>query len=275
MLAIRYPEISTTYDLRTALQNAILNLCINARDAMPGGGQLTVQVETREVEQSACLICGATFAGNHAVLSVRDTGDGIPDDIRGRIFEPFFTTKTEGKGTGLGLAAVLGCVAAHEGHLTLATAPGRGSTFSLYLPPCSTQISQTTPRSSTARTGRVLLLDDQDSVRTAIADGLRRLGWTVIAHENPVAAIAAWQQRDPPFDVALIDTVMPRMSGAKVFRALRASDPGAQIVLMSGHSGGEDIGALRAEGLAGFVDKPIKLRQLAEVLAALLQVDES
>ena len=252
------------------LQNAILNLCINARDAMPDGGQLEVRIETRAVEPSACLICATTFAGTHTVLSVRDTGCGIPETIRGRIFEPFFTTKSEGKGTGLGLAAVLGCVAAHDGHLTLESAPDRGTTFRIHLPPCATPIAPLPTAAVSTRSGRVLLLDDQDTVRTAVADGLRRLGWTVVAHEDPEAAIAAWQQSVPRFDVALVDMVMPRMNGAKVFRALRRGDPTARVLLMSGHSGGEDLAALHAEGLAGFVDKPVKLRHLAGLLSTLL-----
>ena len=260
------------------LENAILNLCINARDAMPEGGGLRLELAVGTAERAHCEACNQEFSGAHAVLTVADTGSGIPADIRGRIFEPFFTTKPEGQGTGLGLAAVLGCVVAHLGHLTLASAPGQGTAFAIHLPLAAApaHLPPATPGAARAavvagaRTGRLLLLDDQETVRTVIADGLRRLGWQVEVHAEAASALAAWAAAAPPFAIALVDLIMPGQSGAKVFRALRAGDPAARVVLMSGHTAGEDLDALRREGLAGFVEKPVRLRELAALLGGLL-----
>jgi CheY-like chemotaxis protein len=259
------------------LENAILNLCINARDAMPDGGQLEIRLEAQQVPSRWCQVAQAEFTGTYAVVAVADTGTGIAEEIRGRIFEPFFTTKSEGKGTGLGLAAVLGCVAAHQGHLTLDTALGSGSTFAIHLPLAAAVAAAPAPAAAPAgaRSGRLLLLDDQATLREVIADGLRRFGWEVVAFGDPDQAIAAWRDASPRFDVALVDMVMPAQSGAKVFRALRQLEAQAKVVLMSGHAGGENLEALRREGLAGFVDKPVKLRHLAEVLGGLLQGDRA
>jgi two-component system cell cycle sensor histidine kinase/response regulator CckA len=253
------------------LENAILNLCINARDAMPDGGSLRLDLALRTTAGMRCEASQQDFAGTYAVITIADSGSGIPESIRGRIFEPFFTTKAEGKGTGLGLAAVLGCVVTHHGHLTLETASGRGTTFAIHLPliPAAAP-AERVPASASTRAGRLLLLDDQESVRMVIADGLRRLGWEVEVFAEAQAAITAWADASPRFAIALIDLVMPGLSGAKVFHAIRGGDPEARVVLMSGHTAGEDIAALRAQGLAGFVDKPVKLRQLAALLGSLI-----
>ena len=257
------------------LENAILNLCINARDAMPDGGRLSLSLERRAVEQAFCQVSRRAFSGDFAVLTVADTGIGIPESIQGRIFEPFFTTKPEGKGTGLGLSAVLGCVVAHGGYLSLDSAAGRGTTVSLYLgssaaPAASTPVSVATTAMQ-HRTGRVLLLDDQATVREVLADGLRHLGWEVTTVADPDAAIAAWQQTQPRFAIGLIDLIMPKQSGAGVFRAIRRADPGVLIVLMSGHTAGENIDALRQDGLAAFIEKPVRIRQLSQLMGTLLE----
>jgi nitrogen-specific signal transduction histidine kinase/CheY-like chemotaxis protein len=254
------------------LENAILNLCINARDAMGEGGSLSIRVERREVIREFCHVMGADFSGEFAVISICDTGSGIPEDISGRIFEPFFTTKPDGKGTGLGLATVLGCVAGHEGHLTFDTVLGRGTTFTIFLAFATPAAPAVVPVArGTPRTGRLLLLEDQDAVRHSISDGLRLLGWEVVDFESPREALAAWGGATPRFALALVDLVMPDMSGSAVFRELRRLDPHAQVVLMSGHTAGENLDALRREGLAAFVEKPVKLRQLASLLGTLIK----
>ena len=254
------------------LENAILNLCINARDAMAEAGTLEIRLERRSVEGSYCQVTQGDFSGDFAVITIRDSGTGIPEEIRSRIFEPFFTTKPDGKGTGLGLAAVLGCVAAHGGHLTVETALGRGSAFAIHLEVTTAAAPAAPGNAATARrTGRMLLLDDQQAVRDVIADGLRRLGWEVAAFDNAQEALQAWDEAKPPFALALVDLIMPIMSGATVFRALRARDPRALVVMMSGHTAGENLDALRQEGLAGFVEKPVRLRQLAQLLGTLLE----
>jgi CheY-like chemotaxis protein len=254
------------------LENAILNLCINARDAMAEGGTLEIRLGRRRVEGAYCQVTQGEFSGDFAVITIRDSGTGIPEEIRSRIFEPFFTTKPDGKGTGLGLAAVLGCVAAHAGHLTVETALGQGTAFAIHLAVTATAAPEAKGDATVARrTGRMLLLDDQQAVREAVADGLRKLGWEVAAFDSAQAALTAWDEARPPFALALVDLIMPVMSGATVFRALRARDPRALVVMMSGHTAGENLDALRQEGLAGFIEKPVRLRQLAQLLGALLE----
>jgi two-component system cell cycle sensor histidine kinase/response regulator CckA len=254
------------------LENAILNLCINARDAMAEGGRLEIRLERRRVEGAYCQVSQGEFSGEFAVITIRDNGTGIPEEIRSRIFEPFFTTKPDGKGTGLGLAAVLGCVAAHGGHLTVETALGQGTAFAIHLDVAAASAPSAPGNAAPVRrTGRMLLLDDQQAVRDVVADGLRRLGWEVAAFDNAQAALQAWDEAAPPFAIALVDLIMPVMNGATVFRALRARDPKALVVMMSGHTAGENLDALRQEGLAGFVEKPVRLRQLAQLLGSLIE----
>ncbi|GDY11997.1 hypothetical protein LBMAG53_08750 [Planctomycetota bacterium] len=254
------------------LENAILNLCINARDAMLEGGRLDIQLSINPAGSGICRLCRSGFSGTFAEIVVADTGLGIPESIRERIFDPFFTTKAEGSGTGLGLSAVLGCVTSHDGHLTLTSEIGRGTRFTIHLP----VIRPTAPADMAAtlpspRPGSVLVLDDQESVREVIAHGLRHLGWEVAVFSDADAAIAAWQSTTPRFSIALVDMVMPRMSGSAVFRRIRQIDQTAQIVIMSGQAGNETIHALRQEGLAGFVAKPVRLRELAQTLSGLIR----
>ena len=138
------PRIKLTVDVplseitvignREQLQNAVMNLCVNARDAISASGSLRVSVSLDRVNGVACRVCAQEVSGNFAAITVSDDGEGIPPEIQDRIFEPFFTTKAEGKGTGLGLAAVVGCVTAHHGHLLLDSTPGRGATFRILIP---------------------------------------------------------------------------------------------------------------------------------------------
>ncbi len=256
------------------LENALLNLCINARDAMPDGGTLRLAVHDQDcTDDMRCEICHAGTAGRWTAISVIDTGTGIPDEVRTRMLDPFYSTKGEHRGDGLGLASVAGCVAMHGGHMLVDSEAGRGTTFTILLPPRDPPAEEApAPAPPRTRTGRLLVLDDQAGVREAIGDGLARMGWTVTPFAVQGEAIGAWTT-PPGFDIALIDMTMPGLGGIAVFRALRQADPQARVVLMSGNASGGNIEALLGEGLAGFVHKPVKLRQLHELLGSLLAKD--
>jgi len=260
---------------RGQLENIMLTLCIRTRDLMRDGGILRLGLREAVVHNAVCVATGTTFSGTFAVLQVGSSVASVTDSQREHLFEPFFRSPGHRR-NGLDLAAVLGCVASHDGHLTLEQGSAGGITFGILLPLCSPgivrELSVTTVDKGPSRAPRrLLLLDDQATVREVIAEGLTRLGWEVTSFAAADAAIAAWTNTMPRFSVALVDMVMPVMSGAKVFRLLRAGDPAAKVVLMSGHTGGENLTALRQEGLAGFIDKPINLRHLAQLLGTIME----
>jgi signal transduction histidine kinase/CheY-like chemotaxis protein len=229
------------------LDAAIMNLLVNARDAMPGGGKVTM-----------------TFSidGEHARVQIADTGSGIAPEVLPRIFEPYFTTKPEGRGTGLGLAAVYGTVRQHGGSIRASARPGGGTLFDLRLPLVSTAPAargRTSPRTSFAL--RILLVEDLDVVRDAIERLLRDEGHQVVTAGDGEHALAA-VRGGAEIDVVLSDVVMPRMGGVALARALAEERPKLPVILMSGHAGDAD-----GDGGALRIDKPFSREQLDAALA--------
>jgi CheY-like chemotaxis protein len=209
-------------------------------------------------------------AGEYLVISVGDTGCGITPADLGRIFDPFFTTKEVGKGTGLGLASVYGTMVSHKGAVNVASELARGTTFSLYFPCAAAHI----PEASRAEgmptgSGPVLVIDDEDMVRTAMAMQLEELGYTPVPVGDAVAAEATFRQRHPELVAVLLDLVMPMVSGADVAVRLRAIDPRVPIILISGFPRNAEIKQLIDQGVAGFLQKPFRQAELAQVLASL------
>ncbi len=237
------------------LANALLNLLINARDALPEGGTITVSTTRRAGED-----------GELVVLTVADSGPGIPAPVLSRIFEPFFTTKPDGKGTGLGLAAVYGIVQQHGGQVVVESPPGCGARFSLLLPAAGSAIVRKAELPLPQGGGmRVLLVDDDESVRTALAAGLTVLGWqarTAATSDEGERIALAWRP-----DVLVLDQIMPGRHGTELLAGLRAAGLACPAVLLSGCIPADNIDR-EALGLAAVVVKPIRLAELAAVLAA-------
>ncbi len=253
---------------------ALLNLALNARDAMPDGGTLTF--ETRLVEVDADRAASLDVApGRYLEVSVGDTGVGLSPEVRARLFEPFFTTKAVGKGSGLGLAEVYGTVRAHRGAVVVESAPGSGTVVAFLLPasgldsaasPAPGPVLGEAPRSAL----RVLLVDDESNVRRSLGLLLRTGGHEVIDCGGGREAIARYLSERERVDVAIVDMMMPDMTGREVIAQLRALSPRLPIVVSSGFSTGSDLDALRAEARVHFMQKPYTTEELERALAAVV-----
>ncbi len=269
---------------RSALLNALINLGINARDAMPDGGTLaitTAPVEPGPGERAAGG--GELPPGPYAELTVSDSGHGIPDEVLPRIFDPFFTTKPVGKGTGLGLSAVYGTVRAHGGAISASNLPGGGARFRLVLPLTTKPPSRPVPRlpttplmaapaASAAPTEPpvVLLVDDDPEVRQLTADILADLGCTVLTAGNGREALVVLAAEGERIRLAVLDVIMPEMGGVEAFREMRHLRPGLRVLFSSGYAGGDDVVALVEPGRVAAIEKPFTMAQLGTAVKGLL-----
>jgi len=261
------------------LEQVLLNLCINARDAMGGSG--TLDIALREIEcKEACICssCRKPASGRFLELSVKDSGSGIPRDMLDRIFEPFFTTKEVGKGSGMGLAMVHGIVHECGGHIRVDSVPGEGARFSVLIPPVESGPQaecvdeECAPESVPipALHGEVLLLEDDPDVREYMVDRLQDWGLTVSACANGAQALELHGGRQQPFDFYLFDFTMPGMTGIELARTLRETNPVIRPVLYTGY--GEELSekSLSEAGIREVLRKPVELDQLRALLEQTL-----
>jgi PAS domain S-box-containing protein len=254
----------------TALQNALLNLGLNARDAMPEGGEL---VFATSVE--ALPVPGAPPdlpPGRYVRLDATDSGAGMTEETQRHLFEPFFTTKERGKGTGLGLAAVYGIVQNHRGAITVRSAPGRGTTFAIYLPASEPPAgAQPTDAGATAtpRRVRVLLADDEAPVRETVSHRLRGEGHTVVTAEDGVEALRYYEASWREIDLVILDLMMPRMGGRDAFVAMRRINPDLRALVISGYSVEGEAQEMLEAGVLGFLQKPFQGEALVRMVADL------
>lgn len=258
------------------IEQVIVNLAVNARDAMDGNGELEIrlgQIRGREVAGLGQSIMPAI---DHVVIEMRDSGAGIPPAIAGKIFEPFFTTKKLGEGTGLGLSTVYGIVKQSGGFIFMRPAPGRGTVFSIYLPalpraaPMLAPVEDALPRESL--TGkRLLLVEDEDGVREVLTRGLRRQGLLVRAASNADSALVELQSGEV-FDALLSDVMMPGIDGVELASRARAMHPAMAILLMSGFAEAPLHKAAETAGI-GFIAKPFALAELMVALADALAAE--
>ena len=225
----------------TQLEQVLMNLAVNARDAMPRGGRLTIGTASVELDEAFAHQHPGARPGPHLALSVSDTGVGMSDEVQARIFEPFFTTKEPGRGTGLGLSTVYGIVRQHNGYLTVASAPGAGTTFTIYLPRAEGAEDMATQERSepTAPRGSetVLLVEDEDEVRELAREILEMNGYTVLEAADGAGALAVLREHLEPIDLLLTDVVMPGgMSGRDLARQVAGLSPRTRVVYMSGYT---------------------------------------
>jgi PAS domain S-box-containing protein len=252
------------------LEQVLLNLSINARDAMPDGGTLTLRAAVVDVDETDARRISGLRPGRYAVLSVADTGIGIPADVRPHLFEPFFTTKERGKGTGLGLATTFGIVQSHGGAIDVHSEVGLGSRFDIYLPLAAPAASVPRPRAGPATGGSetILLVDDEDDLRRVLARALAALGYTVIQARTGVEAVARFAERPDDIQLVMLDVLMPEMGGVRAFNAIRACRPTARVLAMSGHASGEEMQQL-VGGVEGVLEKPFEFAVLASTLRGI------
>jgi PAS domain S-box-containing protein len=260
------------------LTNAIINLVVNARDAMPGGGTVTIKTANESLSQSSSVGAAVMLAGDYVRLEVADTGTGMSKDIQSKIFDPFFTTKPVGQGTGLGLATVYGIVKQSDGYITVDSEVGRGTTFNIYLPRhklepgAAAQTSEPVPaqRDVTGQ-GTILLVEDEDAVRSFAVRALKLRGYNVLEASGGEEALEIVRSEAQQIDLLVTDVVMPNMDGPTLVRHAKGLRPGLPVIFMSGYA--EEAfrrNDEKAEDLH-FLPKPFGLKQLAakvkEVLA--------
>jgi PAS domain S-box-containing protein len=257
------------------LAQVILNLAVNARDAMPRGGELHLSTANVDLDDTYARRYFGVAPGAYAVLEVRDNGVGMDDSVLAHIFEPFFTTKEPGKGTGLGLATVYGIVQQSGGHVTVDSAPGRGASFRIYLPR-SVDSTLRPPRvpAEAAPRGReaILLAEDEPAVRAFLSRFLRLQGYSVIEAGDGEEAMRLVESDSAP-DLLLTDLVMPRMGGSELAERLTARFPGLKVLFISGHA--QDLRRLEGQPNALFLQKPFATDLLARRIRTLLEpIDE-
>ncbi|MBT7304564.1 MAG: PAS domain-containing protein [Victivallales bacterium] len=267
---------STTTGDPAQLQSALLNLGINAGDAMAEGGELVFDTEVVNLNEEFSRSLPYDVApGRYLRISVADTGVGMDEETLGHIFEPFFTTKGVGEGTGLGLAAVYGTVRSHEGAIEVQSEPGQGSTFVLHLPLTESPVGRDRDgpgrRQCAEGTARILLVDDEECVRISCARILGRLGYEVVACEDGAEAVEYYRQSWEDVDLVLLDMMMPRMNGRDAFLAMREINPDLKTLLLSGFGKDRRIQAILDEGVLGFIQKPFPRDVLTERVAEALR----
>ena len=225
---------------RGQIEQVVMNLAINARDAMPQGGQLVVETANADLGGEYVRRNVGSRPGPHVMLAVSDSGQGIPLELQKHIFEPFFTTKEQGKGTGLGLATVYGIVKQSGGYIEVDSAPGRGTTFRIYLPrvDAATPAAERGPRAAapTGGTETILLVEDEDGVRELARDILRSNGYTVLEARNGAEALRLGEGHRGPLELLLTDVVMPRMSGRELAERMTALRADVTVLYMSGYT---------------------------------------
>jgi PAS domain S-box-containing protein len=275
------PEIRLRFNLQPDLAmisadpqqigQVIMNLAVNARDAMPAGGEL--MIETANVELGDDNI--DVIPGPHVELSVSDSGEGMTAEVRDRLFEPFFTTKSQGRGTGLGLSMVQAIVRQSGGHIKVESEPNQGTTFKAFFPMLADGAAAAVPELAAAPVaaikgeGTVLLAEDDRSVRRLVVTELTRRGFTVLEADDGAAALEVFQREKDRVDVLVTDVVMPRMNGADLAAAVGRIRPGLKILFISGHP--ERAGAgLDPTGVTNLLMKPFTADTLASRIKALI-----
>lgn len=252
------------------IQQAIMNLAVNARDSMGEGGHLLISLNSIRLEPRALPPVPGMEPGEWIRVSIADSGTGIPAEAVAHIFEPFFTTKERGQGTGLGLAQVYGIVQQHDGFITVTTEMGKGTTFQLYFPVFAVDCPEAAkPPVAVLPQGQrqvVLVVEDEDAMREALVESLTLLNYSVREACNGCEALSVLARHGHEIALVLSDAVMPEMGGVALFHALRERGLAIPFVIVTGHAVEKDMENLRALGLYGWLRKPLDLSKLAELL---------
>jgi two-component system cell cycle sensor histidine kinase/response regulator CckA len=259
----------------TQIDQVIMNLVVNARDAMPRGGRLTIEVSNADLDDTSARIHPEVKPGAYVMLAVSDTGIGMDRETQAQIFEPFFTTKEPGKGTGLGLSTVYGIIKQSNGHVVVYSEPGRGTTFRIYLPrvgDATALASPEPPRSTRGDSETILVVDDDEEVRDLAREILASEGYTVLVAEHPDQALLSSDRHPGTMHLVLTDVVMPTMSGPQLIERLKVSRPDLRVLYMSGFADGAMLQHGVLEAGRAFLPKPFTRQSLMgkvrEALAA-------
>ncbi len=259
---------------RSQLETALVNLCINARDAMPDGGRLLIETRNATLDEEYIVANPDATPGDYAMIAVTDTGTGIPQEALRKVFEPFFTTKEVGKGTGLGLSMVYGFIKQSNGHIKIYSEVGVGTTFKLYLPRSMEAAEQATPPRNAALprgTERLLVVEDDPQVRANVVRQLRSLGYEVSEVADGQAGVAAFEESLFPYDLLLTDVVMPgALNGKALADEVVRRWPKTKVVFMSGFTEASIARHERLDEKALLLSKPFRKADLAQIVRGAL-----
>jgi CheY-like chemotaxis protein len=272
------PDLPPAHVDPNQLELALINLAVNARDAMPDGGRLSIRTDVVQMGTSEAALHPDRRPGRYVRLSVSDTGCGMNETTLRRIFEPFFTTKEVGRGTGLGLPTVYGILRQHQGWVEVQSQVGKGSTFNVFLPATNTPVTgATAPVAEEKVQGgkeTILLVEDEPSLRRSLAHYLRILGYEVIEASDGREAMDAWSKRSRDCDLLFTDMVMPGgTTGLALAQMLRKERPDLRIIISSGYSAGMTANGLPLDSGMVYLPKPIETRCLARAIRGCLDQD--
>jgi PAS domain S-box-containing protein len=261
----------------TQLHQVLLNLCVNARDAMPEGGTLSISVENADIDQQYAARHPDAVAGRYVALTVADTGTGIPQALREKIFDPFFTTKEQGKGTGLGLATVLSITRSHGGFLTLTSDEGKGTAFRVFIPATTTATGSTGNFAGRDKTGDlrgngelILVVDDEAPILNVMRYALESYGYRVLTSPNGAEGVRAYSQRHTEIKAVISDMVMPVMDGPAMIGALKKMNPEIKIIATTGMTSDVSIKTITNLGVERIVSKPCAAKAILVALREVL-----
>jgi CheY-like chemotaxis protein len=272
-------DLATVEGNAGQIQQMLLNLCLNARDAMPQGGQLIIETQNVTLSEEKARTELNLEAGQYVLLSVTDTGIGMDAETQQHLFEPFFTTKDQGRG--LGLAMAFGIVRGHGGAIHVYSEPGQGSTFKVYLPVASRPTEDTALEEVEVAGGTetVLVVDDEEPVRALLRRILEEGGYTVLLTTDGFEAVELYTRLSTKIDLVVLDIIMPQMSGWETYERLREINPEVKVLLSSGYSENGQAQDILAAGARGFLQKPYDLRavlrKVREVLDSIDNVSSS
>ncbi len=262
---------------QSQLTQVLMNLVINARDAIKGTGTITIGTDEALIDDAYCQLHHEAKPGNYVVLFVRDTGTGIPDEIKDSIFNPFFTTKEKGKGTGLGLSVTYGIVASHDGWIGVYSEEGRGTEFKVYIPVYQgSGMSQNDPILSGGIPHKpeiikptILLIDDEDMIREVGTSTLQSIGYRVVTASNGKEAVDIYKRMHKDISIVITDLVMPAMDGMATFEELKKINPDVKVIVSSGYS--PDSEKIKGKGIAGFINKPFRVNEITKLVKDVLE----
>jgi two-component system, cell cycle sensor histidine kinase and response regulator CckA len=255
----------------TALHQVFMNLCVNARDAMPNGGLLSITAENLEIDEHYARMHLDAKVGSYLAVTIADTGIGIPHNILDRIFDPFFTTKEIGKGTGLGLSTVLGIVKSHRGWIDVQSEVNQGTQFKVYLPSTEEAEVETVVNTEPplGQGELILIVDDEVAVQEITQATLEAHHYSVITASDGIEAIALYAEHRDKISVVLMDLMMPELDSVTVIRTLSKLNPQIQIIAMSGLATHESVAKTMGAGVQAFLAKPFTALELLNLLPAL------
>lgn len=267
------PDLWNVYGDNTQIHQVLMNLCLNARDAMPEGGTLTISVENIFIDENYAQMNLEAKVGSYVLLKIEDNGVGIPNDLLGRIFEPFFTTKEFGQGTGLGLSTVMGIIKGHGGFVSVSSSVGKKTSFHVYLPATNVSLEQLVEDIAATPSGcgeLILVVDDEPAIREITKTSLEHHNYQVMTASDGIEAVAIYAQHKNKISAVVIDMMMPNMDGATTINTLLKMNYQVRIVAVSGLINSEKVPGINTENSVSFLHKPYTTQALLQTLHKVL-----